>query len=202
MKGRFKNYMDKIKITEKNLEVYKEFIWFAESRKFEIRVAGKKEEISSYLLFGASFLVPITILSTVLLLPSVSPIIGPLCLLLCIPSMLINFYMSNKIIRKMNMKTFQKKYPDFDTTIDLEVAKLELEKYMQLAQISKEIEEKKEEHLSNCQNKCEEMSRQEKIIFLRQVKEQETTQDNFENSNEQQEKLIETLESHGQKVKR
>lgn len=181
------------KITEKNVEVYEEFVWLTESQIINLRVAGKRESICAQILFSASFLAPVALLSIVLLLPTVSsivvnPIVGPLCMLLGVPFMAINFYISNKIIRKMNMKTFQKKHPDFDTTIDTEVAKLELENYLQLTKDEKEIEEKKEAHLSNLQNNCEEMSRQEKIAFLKQVREQETNQNNFGNLNEQHER--------------
>lgn len=182
----------KIEITEKNLDAYKEFVRLTKPRRMETPLAGKREEISLSLLILVSIFIPLTMpIVVATIFPTVGGIIGILIMASVIPLMLMNCYISDRIIRKMNMRTFQKQYPEFDITIDTNEAKKELEKYIELSKVPKKLEEKKEEHLSNFQNAFKEMSTKEKINFLNQEREfweQMAIQEKYENSKEQQEK--------------
>lgn len=182
----------KIQITEENLDAYKEFVRLTKPRRLETPLSGKREEISLYLLILVSIFIPLCIpIIVATIFPTVGGIIGILIMASVIPFALMNFYISDRIIRKMNMRTFQKQYPDFDITIDTNEAKKELEKYRELSKVPKKIEEKKEEHLLNFQNTFKEMSTEEKIKFLNQEREfweQMAIQEKYGNSEEQQEK--------------
>lgn len=74
-------------------------------------------------------------------------------------------------IPRILLKSFSRKYPDFDLSLSEEEVKKELEKYEQLSQIPKDIEEKKKEHLTNHQESFREMTTEEKLTFLEKEKE-------------------------------
>ena len=74
-------------------------------------------------------------------------------------------------IPRILLKIFSHKHPNFDLSLSEEEVKKELEKYEQLSQIPKDIEEKKEEHLTNHQESFREMTTEEKLTFLEKEKE-------------------------------
>lgn len=105
----------------------------------------------------------------------------------------------------MNIKAFQKQYPDFDITMDVNAVAKELEKYRELSQVPKEIEEKREVHLSNLPDDVKEMSTREKIDFLnheRELWEQVAIQEKYGNLEEQNENSLPKKECAEQLMKK
>lgn len=105
----------------------------------------------------------------------VSPIIttvitfGAMCSIPC-----LGYYFTSKLPRKIGLKNFKKKYPEFDTDINLEELKKKLkdydsEKIVSLSKINETTEEEK--HLSFYQEDFKNMTNEEKLSFLEQEKE-------------------------------
>lgn len=97
------------------------------------------------------------------------------------------------------MKKFKKEYPDFDTNIDAIELEKELEKYEALSS-AKDIENKKEEHLSKFADEFKSMSAKEKIAFLEKEKEfwqqaQQSEEMAIKYMNEEQEEYQKTIGS-------
>lgn len=96
----------------------------------------------------------------------------------------------------MNIKTFKKQYPDFDINIDIKEVAKALKKYKELSKVSKNIEEKKEEHLTNLPDEVREMSTKEKLAYLEQEKEfweQVAIQEKYTNLDKQKEAIQKSL---------
>lgn len=160
--------MKKIEITEKNYDAYKEFDRLNNSPIGVFPLASIREEIYFIILGISSVVLPMMITSMAL---SFFSSLFTIWIIGFISSMYFNFLITNKIIRKMNMKTFQKEYPDFDIAVDVKEVAKELEKYEELSKIPKNIEKEKEEHLSNLPSNVKEMSTEDKLAYLEHERE-------------------------------
>lgn len=180
--------MNEIKITEENYDMYEEFNRLSNSPVSILPFASEKEATFF------NILMPVGICSSIAL--SMAMLFLFKSTVLFFGGLIINIgaciFQTNKIIRKMNMKTFQKQYPNFDITIDVKEVEKTLEKY-RLSKISKNIEEKKFEHLRNLPDNVKEMSTDEKLAYLEQEKEfweQVAIQEKYQNIDKEQETQI------------
>ncbi len=185
---------EKIEITEENLEAYEDFVFFTKNYRPGLTpFASKKEQISLYLFGIIGFLLSIGIGIAVAFIFSQNVILVSLGFMSMFPGFYATYKITNKIIRKMNMKAFQKQYPNFDLTTDTNEVISELEKYNELSKISETIEEEKEEHLEKMPNDFHNLSTSDKITFLNQEREfweQVSIQEKYGNREEKQSQKV------------
>ena len=91
-----------------------------------------------------------------------------------------------KIAKKLYLKKLKKEYPDIDINVNIDNLKEALTKYEELSKIPKNIEEKKEQCLTNHSDEFKKKTTEEKISelkeeieFWEQVKIEEKYRDNY-----------------------
>lgn len=185
--------MNEIEITEENYEMYEEFDRLNSNSFF----FNKRETIQWTISIIISFIIPTFIGgSLVIAFPNMHTLLIMVTSISALMSAVTNLVIANKIIRKMNVKTFQKEYPNFDINTDVKEVEKALEKYRELSKVPKDIEEKKEEHLTNLPDEVREMSTKEKLAYLEQEKEfweQVAIQEKYTNLDKQKEAIQKSL---------
>lgn len=187
--------MKKIEITEENYEAYEEFKRLKDRNfaLFQVPVANKKVKVYGGILTTIFTLLPF--MAAIIISEFCFPIVLSFIIIFTtmVASIGSGLLFVSKIIHKMNMKEFQKQYPDFDINVDVKEVAKALNKYKELSKVPKNIEEKKEEHLTNLPDEVRKMSTNEKLAYLDQEKEfweQVAVQEKYTNLDEQKEKQI------------
>ena len=177
-----------IEITEENYGIYDEFYRLVQNSAFFFT---KRETIQWTVSIIISFTIPIFIgCNLIIAFPNMHTLLIMLIDIFIAMIAGTNLFIANEIIRKVNMKKFQKEYPNFDITLDVREVEKALEKYNELSEIPKDIEEKKCEHLTNLPDEVKKVSTQEKLAYLEQEKEfweQVAVQEKYQNLEEQKE---------------
>lgn len=189
--------MNEIEITEENYEMYDEFDRLANPTCSILSFASRKEKLIWNVLSILSVLIPLFVLGSIyIIFSNINTLLTILLSVFTWIDCYVNIYIVNKIIYKMNIKTFKKQYPDFDINIDIKEVAKALKKYKELSKVSKNIEEKKEEHLTNLPDEVREMSTKEKLAYLEQEKEfweQVAIQEKYTNLDKQKEAIQKSL---------
>lgn len=186
--------MNEIEITEENYEMYDEFDRLANPPAAILPFASRKEKLIWNVLSILSVLIPLFVLGSIyIIFSNINTLLTILLSVFTWIDCYVNIYIVNKIIYKMNIKTFKKQHPDFDINIDIKEVAKALKKYKELSKVPKNIEKKKEEHLTNLPDEVRKMSTNEKLAYLDQEKEfweQVAVQEKYTNLDEQKENQI------------
>lgn len=192
--------MKKIEITEENKEMYKKFV--------NIKNGDDMTDCITILITLGVLpympclcgIVDLLKIASIYSLQGTAIISGGVvAYLFCAYHLLGHFMKKGNSYSRIKMKKFKKEYPDFDTNIDAIELEKELEKYEALSS-AKDIENKKEEHLSKFADEFKSMSAKEKIAFLEKEKEfwqqaQQSEEMAIKYMNEEQEEYQKTIGS-------
>jgi len=155
--------MENIKITENNREMCWEFIRVKKGLLLYENASYMIKNIIAVILF---LLIQFGFGVALAVVPSQYHLISFMICLAISLNGILGVNAIPKIAKKFTIQEFKKRYPDFDTNIDVNELEKELEKYDILSNIPNDIEKQQQEVISKYDDSFRNMNNEERIEYL------------------------------------